>query len=87
MAISRFSDADKTCIRYALRATRIADYDDGEALESEWGEIYDDEISGAFDAELSKAESSGDFRRVTRLHELSCMVDSCIEAAITGVLH
>lgn len=87
LATRHFSDAEKTCIRYALRATKVEDCDVGEALESEWGEIYDDEISVAVNAELAKAETTGDFRRVTRLHELSGVVDSCIEAAIAGALH
>lgn len=87
LATHHFSDAEKTCIRYAFRATKVEAGDVGEALESEWGEIYDDEISATFDAELAKAETTGDFRRVIRLHELSGMVDCNIEVAIAGALH
>ena len=85
LAKTRFSDADKTCIRYALRASKVTEIEAGEALESEWGEIYDDEISATFDAELAKAETTGDFRRVIRLHELSGMVSCFIETAILSV--
>ena len=79
--------AEKTCIRYAFRAVSLDDYEAGEALEAEWADVYDDEISGAFDAALDEAEKSGDYRRATRLHELSRMADTCIEVTLCNALH
>ena len=82
----RFTPAEKTCIRYAFRAVSLDDYEAGEALEAEWADVYDDEISGAFDAALDEAAKTGDYRRVTRLHELSMMTNTCIEVALCDAL-
>lgn len=81
LAGHQFGDVEKTCIRFAFRATRVEDQD-AEALAAEWGAFYDAEISGAIDAALTEAERTGDYRRVTRLTELEGMADSCIEAAL-----
>ncbi len=35
---------------------------------------------------FSEAEKSGDYRRATRLHELSKMADTCIEVALSNAL-
>lgn len=83
----RFTPAEKTCIRYAFRAVSLDDYEAGEALEAEWADVYDDEISAAWDAALDEAEKTGDYRRATRLHELSRMADTCIEVALSNALH
>lgn len=84
LARHQFGDVEKNCIRFAFRATRVSDDDVEacEALAAEWGAFYDDEISGAIDTALTEAEQTGDYRRVTRLTELECMADSCIEAAL-----
>lgn len=87
LAQRRFSEAEKSCIRYAFRAVSLDDYEAGEALDSEWASVYDDEISRAMDAALDEAEKSGDYRRATRLHELSRMADTCIEVALCNALH
>lgn len=81
LARHKFGDVEKNCIRFAFRATRVEDHD-AEALASEWGAFYDDEISGAIDAALTEAERTGDYRRFTRLHELESMADSCVETAL-----
>lgn len=83
----RFTPAEKTCIRYAFRAVSLDSYEAGEALEAEWSGVYDDEISAAWDAALDEAEKTGDYRRVTRLHELSMMTNTCIEVALCNALH
>lgn len=87
LAQRRFTPAEKTCIRYAFRAVSLDSYEAGEALESEWMALCDDEISGAFDAALDEAEKTGDYRRATRLHELSRMADTCIEVALCNAMH
>jgi hypothetical protein len=87
LAQRRFSEAEKTCIRYAFRAVSLDDYEAGEALEAEWAGVYDDEISDAMDAALDEAVKTGDDRRATRLHELSRMADTCIEVALCNALH
>ena len=83
----RFTPAEKTCIRYAFRAVSLDDYEAREALEAEWAGVYDDEISRAMEAALDEAAKTGDYRRATRLHELSRMADTCIEVALCNAMH
>ena len=87
LAKSRFCEAEKTCVRYAYKAVcathNEADDEARWALSDEWHGVSAS-VSEAWEAAFNDAERTGDYLQPTRIMEMTKMVDTCIEVALTA---